>query len=314
MRIVFCGDTFPSAPLLLRERLRPGDEIVTTDVGELRTSRTSADVVIPLMSRVDAAAMEAARCRLVQQFGTGLEGVDLDFARRQGIWVANVPSTGSNAASVAEHAILLILSLLRRMDVAQKSVRARVIGAPLGRMLAGRTVCLYGLGHTALAAAPRLRAFDVRLIGITRDPSAAKVADYRLDACYAVRDRAEALGQTDILVLCTRLCEETRGIIDAAALEALPAGALVINTARAGLVDYRALRTALESGHLSGAGLDVFWEEPIAPDDPILSLANVVATPHVAGVTEESYEEIAGAVSANIERLRRGEPPLNRVA
>jgi hypothetical protein len=90
--------------------------------------------------------------------------------------------------------------------------------------------------------------------------------------------------------------------------------AYVVNTARGALLDYRALYTALANGRLAGAGLDVYWEEPIPTDDPLLALPNVIATPHVAGVTEQSYGEIADAVVANVERLRRGEPLLNRVA
>jgi len=97
-------------------------------------------------------------------------------------------------------------------------------------------------------------------------------------------------------------------------LSALPRGAYLINVSRGGLVSYEALMAALSTGHLAGAGLDVYWREPIEPDDPLLSLPNVVATPHVAGVTEQSYSQIAEAVAGNIARLRRGEPPVNRAA
>ena len=149
--------------------------------------------------------------------------------------------------------------------------------------------------------------FDVRLIGITRDPHAAKVAGFGLDACFAAGDRAAGLAQTDILVLCARLSQETRGIIDAHTFEALRPGAYLVNAARGALVDYQALYAALANGRLAGAGLDVYWKEPIAPDDPLLALPNVIATPHVAGVTDRSYAEIAEAVAANIERFRRRE-------
>ena len=111
-----------------------------------------------------------------------------------------------------------------------------------------------------------------------------------------------------------RLNHETRGLVDHNVLATLREGAYLVNTARGALVDYRALHTALSNGRLAGAGLDVFWEEPIPTDDPLLALPNVIATPHVAGVTEQSYGEIADAVIANVERLRRGEPLLNRVA
>lgn len=121
--------------------------------------------------------------------GSGLDGVDLDAARARGIWVANVPASGSNPESVAEHAILLILALIRRFPAAQANLRDGILGAPLGRALAGCTVCLYGLGATARALAPRLHAFGVPLIGISRQPNAAKTVDFALDECFSTCDR-----------------------------------------------------------------------------------------------------------------------------
>jgi phosphoglycerate dehydrogenase-like enzyme len=219
-----------------------------------------------------------------------------------------------NADSVAEHALLLILALMRHLPTAQANVRAGILGAPLGRTLAGRTVCLYGLGATARALARRLHALGARLIGITRHPNAAKAAEFALDLCFGSSECGKALAQTEVLVLCVRLGHQTRGLIDSRALRALPVGAYLVNAARGGLIDYRALYHALASGHLGGVGLDVFWTEPMPPDDPLLELPNVIATPHVAGVTDRSYSDIADAVASNIERLRRGEPPLNRAA
>jgi phosphoglycerate dehydrogenase-like enzyme len=264
------------------------------------------------MSRIDAALMDAGRFRLIQQWGTGLDGVDLEAARSRGIWVANVPASGGNADSVAEHTILLILASLRHVPTARANLQRGVLGAPLGTMLAGRTVTLYGLGAIAKALVRKLRAFDARLVGITRDPAAPKVREMGLDAVYSTADRAKGLAQTDILVVCLSLSEETRGAIDGDALAALPPGAFLINPARGALVNYDALYAAVAGGRLGGVGLDVYWEEPIAPDDPLLRFPNVIATPHIAGVTDRSYEEIADAVVENVERLRRGEPPLNR--
>ena len=315
MRILFCGDCFPASHSLLKERLRAGeDEITVCNEANLREALSKADVVIPMMTILDEARMEAGTFRLVQQWGSGLEGVDLRAARSRGIWVANVPASGNNADSVAEHALLLTLALLRQLPAAQANVRQGALGAPLGRMLAGRTVCLYGLGATAHALAHRLRPMGVRLIGITRDPYAPKIAEFGLDECFGASERFNALSKTDVLVLCVRLAFETRGLVDASALAALPQGALLVNAARGGLIDYSALCDALSGGHLGGAGIDVYWTEPFPPDDPLLKLPNVIATPHVAGVTDGSYADIADVVASNIDRLRRAEPPLNRAA
>jgi phosphoglycerate dehydrogenase-like enzyme len=150
-------------------------------------------------------------------------------------------------------------------------------------------------------------------VGVTRDPHAAKVAEFGLDACYSTAEQNACFAETDVLILCSRLSPETQGVINADALRALRPGAYLVNAARGGLVDYDALYAALAGGRLAGAGLDVYWKEPIAPDDPLLALPNVIATPHIAGVTDRSYDEIAEAVWTNVERLRRGEPPLNGV-
>jgi len=314
MRILFCSESFPAARQALGSRLSGLDEIAVCRGDQIRAALDGVDVVIPLMCRIDAPLMEAGRFRLIQQWGAGLEGIDVVTAKQRGIWVANVPATGNNADSVAEHVVLLMLALLRKLPDAQGSVRAGLLGSPQGRMLASRTVCLYGLGAIARALTLRLRPFNVRLVGITRDPDASKVAELGLDACYPLSERDAALAQSDILVLCSRLVPETQGAIDTGAFAALRPGACLVNAARGGLVDYDALYDALTSGRLGGAALDVYWQEPISPNDPLLALPNVIATPHIAGVTDRSYDEIADAVWNNIQRLRRNEQPLNCVA
>ena len=313
MRILFCGDTFPAGPEYLRKRLGPNDEVMTCAGDAILRSLAGVDVIIPRMCAIDSAVIAAGQFGLVQQWGAGLEGVDLLAARLKGVRVANVPATGMNADSVAELVILLTIALLRNFSLAQANVRAGRLGEPLGLMLAGRAVCLYGLGAIAQALAPRLRAFGVRLVGITRDPTAPKVAAFKLDACYSQAERDLCLAQTDVLILCVKLSAETRGVIDAGALRILPAGSYLINAARGAIVEYDSLHSALVSGHLAGAGLDVYWSEPISPSDPLLALPNVIATPHIAGVTDRSYDQIADAVAANIERFRRGEAPDNCV-
>lgn len=314
MRILFCGESFPEARRRLEERADShGDEIVSCHRAALRTAVENADVVIPLMTRIDAALMDRGRFRLVQQWGAGLEGVDLEAARQRGIRVANVPASGNNADSVAEHAVLLTIALLRDLPKCQANVREGLLGIPIGKMLAGRTVCLYGLGSIARALADRLRPFGVRLVGITRDAKAPKAADFKLDECCPVANRDVCLAQTDVLILCMRMTAETLGTIDAAAFRAMPEGSYLVNAARGGLVNYEALYASLRSGHLAGAGLDVYWDEPISPRDPLLELPNVIATPHIAGVTDRSYAEIAEVVASNIDRLRHGAELINRV-
>jgi len=315
MRILFCGDAFPDEPEYLRQRLpvEEEDELVVCPGDDIRPMLDGIDVVIPRMGRVGRVEMEAGNFRLVQQWGAGLEGVDLAAAQEKGVRVANVPAAGGNAEGVAELAMLLILALLRDLPAAQSNARNGVLGAPIGKVLAGRTVCLYGLGEIALPLAKRLRAFGVRLIGVTRDPSSPKIADFNLDSCFSVSDRDRAFVETEILILCVRYFEEMRGTIGAHELSSLRAGAYLINIARGGLIDNGALYDALKRGQLAGAALDVFSREPIPIEEPILALPNVIVTPHIGGVTENSFRDIADAVAANIERLRRGMPLLHQV-
>ena len=316
MRILFCGDTFPEAPDYLRQRLDPHahDEILVCPDANILPHLADVDVVIPKMQPIRADAFEAGTFRLVQQWGAGLEGVDIDAARRKGVFVANVPATGGNAESVAEHAMLLILSLLRDLPRAQAHAKSGVLGAPLGKILAGRTVCLYGLGAIAMPLARRLRAFDVNLIGISRHASPVKASEFHLSQCFSVEQRDQAFAQTDILVLCMRYTHDMNGMLGARELSSLRAGSYVINVARGGVIHKEALYDHLHSGHIAGAGLDVFWQEPLPTDDPILTLPNVIATPHIGGVTESSFGMIAEVVAENIERLRHGNSPLHRAA
>lgn len=315
MNIILCGTFFPDVQDYLRHAL-PADDRFNIRVWDGRTDALpkEIDVMVPMMHRIDADLMDRARPRLIQQWGSGLEGVDLDHARKLGIAVTNVAATGGNADSVAEHAILLILSLLRRLNLAQANVKSEQLGTPVGKPLSGKTVCLYGLGAIALPLSRLLKAFGVRLIGLTRDPEAAKVEDFGLDACYSTADKDACLRESEILVICLRQSKGDRSAIGRHELKLLPKGALLVNIARGGLVDYDALFEGLKDGHLGGAGMDVFWTEPFDGNDPLLELENVIATPHVAGITTSSMSGIARGVADNILRLEAGYPLLNRAS
>jgi phosphoglycerate dehydrogenase-like enzyme len=314
VRVLFCGHGFPDAFQLLKERL-PGDEVLACPEGSVREAARGVDVVIPAMCRISAEVIAGGNMRLIQQWGAGLEGVDIAAARKHGVWVANVPTGGTfNAESVAELAVLQILALIRQLPVAQANVTAGLLGTPMGKLLSQCTVCLFGLGNIGRALAQRLGGFCARLIGVSRDPVAAINAVPGLAACFAPGERLRALSQSDVAVLCLPLTPETRGCMGAAEFTAMPKGACVVNVGRGPLIDYVALVAALQRGHCGGAALDVFWQEPIDPRDPLLTFPNVIATPHIGGITRQSYDAIATALIANIERVRRGEPPLNRVA
>ncbi len=311
--IAFLGETFSAAREMLREQL-PGDEIRVCAASRMLPAQV--DVLVPAMSRLDAQLMDATQPRLIQQFGAGLEGVDLDAAKQRGIPVANVPAAGTgNASSVAELAVLHLLALSRRLDESREALRDRQLGEPMGRSLVGRTATVVGLGAIGREVSIRLRAFGTRLIGVGRRPYAEVDRDVvaLIDAYYPVGKLTEALARSDLLVACMPLTPQTRGLIGAAELAALGPGALLINVGRGPLVDHDALLAALRDRQLAGAGLDVFWDEPVDPADSLLQ-ENVLATPHVGGVTIQAYRATAKKFAANVERLRRGQQIQDRAA
>ncbi len=270
------------------------------------------DILIPTMSSITREILETAdRLRLIQQCGAGLEGVDLAAAHERNIWVANVPTDISgNADSVAELGIYLMIGLARDVRGMARSFAARRMGEPQGRALVGKTVGLVGLGGIGRALIKRLKAFDVRLIGIKRHGQADAMEQLGLEWVGGPEDLGELLTRSDYVVLCLPVTSETRNLLNHQTLASMQHGAFLINLARGALVDRGALEEALASGRIAGAGLDVFWEEPPDPNDPIFA-HNVLATPHIAGSTDLSIQGIVQTVAENIRRVENNQVPLH---
>lgn len=307
MRILIGSTAFPETASVLRERL-PGDEVVV-DTGD---ADGRFDVIVPLMRRVGPEMMDRHGPRLIQQYGVGLEGVDRTAARERGIPVGNVSAADTgNADGVGEIAMLLLLALTRRYHESLERLRDGRWGEPAGTGLAGARIVVLGLGAVGRAVAARLRGFGVQLIGVgTRDRGDADAIAGELGlAGYLPSDAlAEACDGALALIACCVLNDATRGVVGREVLDALGrrSPGYVVNVARGPVLDREALRDALGDGRIAGAGLDVYWDEPVDPSDPILA-HNVVATPHIGGVTSEAYRAMGEVVVANIERLRRGE-------
>ncbi|MFC4352018.1 2-hydroxyacid dehydrogenase [Fodinicurvata halophila] len=319
VRIVVASNGFRSALDYFRTVL-PGAgveaEVEAVDPAVLAEGATSADVIIPAMARFDGALMDRiAGLRLIQQWGAGLEGVDQQAARQRGIAVANVPTAGSgNAESVAEWCVMAAIALSRRLPVLQKSIQDGASwGGPSGQALMGKTAGLVGLGGIGQALAQRLHPFGLRQIAIKRTPDRRLAEDLGLDWLGGLGELPTLLRQSDFLFLCLPLSAETHRLLDADALARLPEGACIINASRGGLLNHDALLAELETGRLRGAALDVFEQEPLPIDSPLLGRSDVLATPHVAGVTDISYEGIARNVAENIRRLLAGEALRNCV-
>jgi phosphoglycerate dehydrogenase-like enzyme len=311
MKILFCGEAFPEARRQLGALL-PDDEILAFPPDQLGAHIEEADVVVPLVSRVDEAFIRKGTFGFIQQYGVGLETVDISAATNNGVMVARIPSEESgNAASVAEHAILLLLLLSRRWNQIAKARRQATQppwGSPPGLALPGKTVCIVGLGGVGRELARRLAGFRVRITTVDDHPGRT-VPGVAIARAYSLAELPAALAEADYVALCINYTPERFHLIGAPEIAAMKKGVFIVNVARGGLLDPDALLAALRSGQVAGAGLDVFWEEPVDMHHPVFA-ENVIATPHIAGVTDVSYEGIAKAFAENVKRYAAGEKPL----
>ena len=276
----------------------------------LRLALADALAVWHVLEPMTAGFIEAApRLRLIQKIGVGVNTIDVAAATVRGIAVCNMP--GTNSRAVAEMALALMLACLRRLawfHTRTCAGRGWDIPAevPEGCMeLAGRTVGLVGYGGIPRILAPILGALGAHVLYTATSP--------KEDAADEWMSLAGLLQESDIVSLHVPLTEDTAGMIDQRALGLMKPGAILINTGRGEVIDQAALAGALRSGHLGAAGLDVFAAEPVAPDDPILGLDNVVLAPHVAWQTRETLERSLLVATENCRRLRAGERLLHQV-
>lgn len=254
-------------------------------------------------TRLDAAMLaELPDLALIAVFGTGTDNIDLDAAARLGIAVANAP--GANARSVAEHAVALALAVARAIPRHDRELRAGRWVHFEGPELEGKTFGVVGLGaigrHTARIAA----AFGMRVLGWSnrRDEARARACGVELV------ELDELLRRADIVSLHLAAAERTRGIIGPRELALLKPSAILVNTARAALVDEAALVETLRAGRIFGAGLDVFLEEPLPAGHPFTTLDNVVLAPHAGWVTREARERLLRLPVENIAAYLAGRP------
>jgi D-3-phosphoglycerate dehydrogenase len=256
--------------------------------------------------KAPAELLEAARkLRLLQLPGVGHDQVDLEAAAKAGIPVALSLAGGSDA--VAEHALLLMLAVSRRVVELAGSLRAgqwwmwerRTVSYGLN----GKTLGIVGMGRIGYEVALRAAAFGMRIL----------YTDVVATEGYERSDLDSLLRASDYVTLHTPLTDSTRGLLNQARIAQMKPGAILINTARGEIVDEAALTGALESGQLAGAGLDVFQKEPPDPANPLLHMPQVVATPHVATGTLDSLLAKAAFYVENFRRVVRGEEPAGLI-
>jgi phosphoglycerate dehydrogenase-like enzyme len=296
--------------------LGPGFEVEDYDPAvALEAQVADASVLLVRNVPVPAAVIDAAPAlRLIQRPGAHLFDVDVAHAARKGVYVARVPAEVAGASrDVAEHALFLLLALAKRYREAMARLEARVVGSPKTHGVRGRTLALIGLGNTGEELARLAAGLGMRVTAVKRTVDPRLQETLGLAFLGGVADLPRVLGEADFVSLHLPLGPETTHFIGAAELAMMKRGSCLINISRGPLVDKAALLDALRRGWLGGAGLDVFWEEPADPRDPLLALENVVATPHIAGATHDVEDRLAEAVAANIRRVARGEVPQHLV-
>lgn len=238
------------------------------------------------------------RCTVVGRLGVGLDNIDVTACDARGIRV--IPATGANALSVAEYVIATAMLLLRgayasTADVAAGRWPRNALGQ--GRELAGKTLGLVGFGSIGQLTAKLAQALGMQVIAF--DP-AVRSSDAPL-----VPTLDDLCARADVISLHVPLLDSTRNLFDARRIAAMKKGAVLVNTARGGIVDEKAVAEALRSGHLGGAALDVFGQEPLAAAPHFDGCPNLVLTPHIAGVTRESNERVSSVIAAKVlEALR----------
>ena len=300
MHLLFCGSGWLPIVDAIAARLPAGATIATWDRrAPLAGAVAEVDVLLPSNAHITPDVIAAApRLRLIMQPAAGTDLIDRASAAARAIPICNAP--GTNHVSVAETALYLLLALARRAPLAARAFAERQVGVPIGIELAGKTLGVIGMGRSGTAVAERARGLGMTVIDIGRGATAA--------------ERTAFFAASDAITIHCPLTPDTRGMLDAAAFAAMRPGAMVVNVARGGVIDRTALLAALASDRLGGVGLDVHWDEPADPDDPLYADPRVVALPHLGGSSVEAFGRIADVVVDNVRRLIAGEPLRHRVA
>ncbi|WP_270166725.1 phosphoglycerate dehydrogenase [Paenibacillus sp. SYP-B4298] len=287
-----------------------GCEVIENKVGrphtfeELKELVGDVDAVIAGVDTWDEPVFRLApRLKVIARFGVGVDNIDLQQARAHGIQVTNVP--GGNANAVAEIAVGLILSMLRGIPLLNQSTKQGGWDRFVGRELAGRTVGLLGFGNIAQLVARKLQSFDVRLLAYDKYPNLKQAA-----ACHVDMVDAELLLRTsDVVSMHLPSLPDTYHMMSDAQFAMMKPEAYFLNTARGPVVDEQALYRALQSEQIAGAAIDVYETEPVQADNPLLSVAHLITTPHTAAETYETYTRVSLVTAQAVLDVLSGRTP-----
>jgi D-2-hydroxyacid dehydrogenase (NADP+) len=257
----------------------------------------------------------APRLRWIHTSAVAVETLCLPQLFARDIAVSN--TRGVQAVPIAEHVMAVALALAKQIPfVLENQQQARwaqneFVGSRLPWLLKGRTLGLIGVGTIGSEIAKRAEAFGTRVIALRRRPAYGTIG--HVERVYGKEDLAEFLGQCHVLVICAPLTPDTLNLLAAEQFAQLPRGAIVVNVGRAKIIDTDALIAALSTGHLGGASLDVFPQEPLPPVHPLWTTPNVILTPHTSGFRQGHWDEVVDLFGDNLERFLKGEPLKFRV-
>ena len=316
MKILFAGKPFERLMNIIKPAFG-GHEIRVADIDDLPGEIGWAEIVILRpMPFGEYLLSLAGNLVMVQQWGVGVEGLDVEACTKHGVWACNVPSRGTgNAEGVAEIAIMHMLLQGRRYERSQEKLREGKMFTPPGVALWEKKACIVGLGNVGHCVAERLKGLGMEMVGVDRNVSR-DYSDWGLLDVYHINDISRAVHGCRFVILCLALTPETEGLIDDDVLCSMDPEAFLINVARGPIVKREALERALAQKRLKGVGLDVMWEEPPSLDDPLLKDARVTVTPHIGGVTDASMEGVLNFIVENVDMVADGKFPrgcLNKV-
>ena len=265
------------------------------------------DAAIVSLDPVTGKVLESGRrLKIAARCGVGYDNIDVTAATRMGVFVTNVP--GANSRAVAEMTVGLMFDVARRISMMDRRMRAGIWKGHVGFELGGKTLGVVGTGSIGRLVAELGAGLGMRVLCYSRTPDRAWAE--AIGASYVSLD--ELLGASDVVSLHVALTHDTHNLLSERELSMVKTSAILINTSRGAIVDEDALFTALQEGRLSGAGLDVFAEEPI-DRSRLLELENVVLTPHISGLTAESAHAMAMGAARNVVAVLRGQMPENAV-
>src|SRR5262245_39522772 len=280
----------------------------TSESGMLSVARDAAGILFIMRPPCSRSLMQACpNLKVVGRYGVGLDTVDLPAATELGIAVVHAP--GSNSDSVAEHAMMLILAAVKNAVVVDRRTRKSDWGEARWRgnfELKGKTLGIVGVGNIGRRVARMAAAFGMRVVAF--DPYV-PAAELTARGAEPVASLDALLGQADVITCHTPHTAETHHMIGAAAVAGMKDGVIFVNTSRGKTQDEAALLAGLESGKIARAGLDVFEDEPVSSDSPLLQRDDVIVSSHIAGVTPESIRNISMQVAGEMLRVLRGERP-----